>query len=431
MEESEVLNGLFDFLRPKIGDSAIRDWFSDVKIVNKGKSSFDLLLPNAFLLNWVKNNYTSLIEEAGRKFKIFFTISLNDSNEQVANESDLEVSKVNNHMFNPDFSFDNFIVGKPNQMAFESASRIARSEEIIFNPLFIHGDVGLGKTHLMNAIGNYRQKHFPNKKTGYFSAEQFMNLFIKSLQNRNTLDFRDEFRSLDMLLIDDFQFLGSKEATQEEFFHTLNTLLDQKKQLVISADKHPSSLPGVASRLKSRLGWGLVVDVHPANYELRLGILDSKSKAMGVQVPGEVLEYIANAVDSSIRELEGALTKIIKYSEWMHVKMDLELAKNLIASSVPKSSHGPEKFLNEIAKILEFDVETLKSAKRSRDVVRARQKTVYLLRHKKNLSFVQIARMLGNKDHSSIMYADTQAKKLKEKDPVFAADLKNLVEKLS
>jgi chromosomal replication initiator protein len=423
--QTDLLISLLEDIKPKIGESSLRDWFSQAYI--KYENGYILVFPNDFIANWVRSNYIPQINESAKKIGIDIKISSEDQS-NITEKPQISRAQTN---FNDRFTFDSFVVGNSNQMAYESALRVAQSKEITFNPLFIHGDVGLGKTHLMHAIANFRAAHFPDQRITYLSAEQFMNLFIRAIQERTVMNFKDEFRSADMLMIDDFQFLGSKEATQEEFFHTLNALLDQKKQLVISADQSPSSLPGVAARLKSRLGWGLVVDIHPATFELRVGILRNKAKSIGAEhISEDIINFIASKVENSIRELEGALIRVIKYSEWMKQPLTIELASSMLKGITSNTSTNTEEMLLTMCRHMEIDISIIKGSGRSREIARARQKAVYILRSLGGVSYVQIAKMMGNKDHSSIIYAESQAKKLKQTDPVFAKQLKNLEDSL-
>jgi len=417
----EILKSLTQYIKPKIGADAFRDWFSKVYV--SYDNGYYLNFPNEFAKNWVSKNYSHYItafgDEIGIEIKINNNINTNNKKEVIEKEK---------NTFDSKHSFENFMVAKSNEMAYEAALQVAKSNEIIFNPLFIYGNVGLGKTHLMKSIALYKSQHFPKQKTLYLSAEEFMNKFVRAIQNRTVMNFKDEFRSVDLLMIDDFQFLctGNKESTRGEFFFTFNTLLELKKQLVISADQPPSSLPGIEERLKSRLGWGLPVDIHPATYELKLGILQNKTKSLNLEINDEVLDYIATKVTNSIRELEGAFTRIIKYAEWLKQPINLELAQRMLQDMNQNTSTTPENILEKICKILDVNISDIKSNSRKREIVRARQKAVYILRNNCHLSYMQIAKTLGNKDHSSIMYAETQAKKFKESDANCANDLQKL-----
>ncbi len=428
----EILKSLIDELKNEIGEETLRDWFSGASIAyNDG---YILAFPNQFICEWVKNKYAKNISTAASKIGITLKIEIaKDDGLTYTSKETASTTPVitKTSKFNENFTFDNFVVGKSNEMAYEAALRIAKSKEIAFNPLFLYADVGLGKTHLMHAIANHREKHFPKQKIIYLSAEQFMNTFIKAIQQKTVLDFKDQFRSVDLLLIDDFQFLGSKEATQEEFFHTFNTLLENKKQLVISADKAPASLPGVEARLKSRLGWGLVVDIHPATYELKLGILKTKAQLMKIEVDEHVLSYIAEKVNTSIRELEGAFMRVTKYAEWTNTPITIELTEkmlqNISDSNKPKS---PSNILNYVCKYSEITLEEIQSATRTSKIARARQKAVFLIRKHTGISYIQIAKLLGNKDHSSIIYAENQAKKLLKEESEFESDIATIEKQL-
>lgn len=424
--QQEILESLVDDIKPKIGEEAWRDWFSAISVEYTENNGYVLNFPNKFISDWVRNKYSEIIKNAADKIGISIKLGINEENTHIKTIKEDQAS-----LFNENFTFEHFIVGKSNEMAYEAALRVAKSKKIAFNPLFIYGDVGVGKTHLMHSIANYRSEHFPNHRILYLSAEQFMNTFVRAIQKKTILEFKDEFRSVDLLLVDDFQFLGSKDATQEEFFHTFNALLESKKQLVISADKPPHSLPGVEARLKSRLGWGLVVDIHPATYELKLGILHSKAEQLHLKIDGHVLSYIAENAGGSIRELEGAFTRVIKYAEWMNAPITIELAQKMLQNiSTVKPKHGQE-MLEIMCKLMEITIEDIQSKSRNRPIARARQKVVYILREHLGISYVQIAKMLGGKDHSSIIYSESQARKLKEEDSEFAADIANLEKQLN
>lgn len=436
VQHHEILANLIHELKSKISEDALRDWFGSANIIFD--DGYILTFPNKFICEWVSNKYLKNINAAAAKIGITLKIGIanalqTDSGSNLLQESPVaSIGPAKSKKFNENFTFENFIVGKSNEMAYEAALRIAKSKEIVFNPLFIYADVGLGKTHLMHAVANYRSKNFPKQKIMYLSAEQFMNTFVKAIQQKTVLDFKDQFRSVDLLLIDDFQFLGSKDATQEEFFHTFNTLLENKKQLVISADKPPMSLPGVEARLKSRLGWGLVVDIHTATYELKLGILKNKAEQMHVEIEGHVLAYIAERITTSIRELEGAFTRVVKYAEWTHTPITIELTQKMLhnIAGSQQQQKTPANIVSYMCKAMDISFEEIKSPTRTRKIARGRQKIVYMLRKHTGISYVQIAKLLGNKDHSSIIYAEAQAKKLLKDDIDFAAEISAVEQQL-
>lgn len=414
---TDLLTSITNYIRTQIGENNFRDWFSRIYITHE--DGYKLNFPNKFVLEWVNNHYLHLIEQASEKIGIEIKTQLSSNTGQINECAQLS-------SFNNEFTFENFIVANSNEMAYEACKKIAENEEITFNPLFIYGNVGLGKTHLMHSIANYKQKHFPKKKVVYLSSEQFMNQFINALRNKTIMLFKEEFRSADILLIDDFQFLGKKEATQEEFFHTFNSLLEQKKQLIISADQPPHTLPGVESRLKSRLGWGLVVDIHPATYELKVSILQAKANKLNLHIESDILGLIAQKIHSSIRELEGAFLRVTKYAEWMKKPITSNLVHTILNNVYENKPKSTQEILAILCDKINFNLEELKSSARNRKTARARQKVVYLLRQSTGASYVQIAKLLGGKDHTSIIYAENKAKDLIKNDPDFATEIESL-----
>ncbi|WP_342261985.1 chromosomal replication initiator protein DnaA [Alphaproteobacteria bacterium endosymbiont of Tiliacea citrago] len=415
----DLLKSISDFIKKKIGENNFRDWFSKISIsYNDG---YFLIFPNKFTLDWVNSHYSTLINELSES--LGFEIKLQTATELSAQEID---SLLIDSSLNNDFTFENFIIANSNEMAYEAAKRIAENEDIIFNPLFIYGNVGLGKTHLMHSIANYKKKHFPKKKIMYLSSEQFMNQFINSLRTKTIMSFKDEFRSIDALLIDDFQFLGKKDATQEEFFHTFNALLEQKKQLIISADQPPHTLPGVEARLKSRLGWGLVVDIHPATYELKVSILQAKANKLNLHIESDILGLIAQKIHSSIRELEGAFVRVTKYAEWMKKPITSDLVHTILNNVYENRPKTAQEILSILCNKTNFSLEKLKSNGRNRDLARARQKVVFLLKEATGISYVQIAKLLGGKDHTSMIYAENKAKELIQTNSEFAEEIESL-----
>lgn len=414
----DLLVSVINYIKEKIGENSYRDWFSKIYITYE--DGYSLNFPNQFILEWVKNNHLNLIKEISEKLGIELKVKLADAKEE-------EIEYINqNNSLNKEFSFENFIVANSNEMAYEAAKRIAENEEITFNPLFIYGNVGLGKTHLMNAIANYKQKYFPKKRILYLSSEQFMNSFINALRNKTIMTFKEEFRSVDVLLIDDFQFLGKKDATQEEFFHTFNSLLEQKKQLIISADQPPHILPGMESRLKSRLGWGLVVDIHPATYELKVSILQAKAQNLNLHIESDILGLIAQKINTSIRELEGAFLRVTKYAEWMKKPITSDLVHTILNNVYENKPKTASEILSILCNKINFTLEELKGPARNRSIAKARQKVIYILKQATGISYVQIAKLLGGKDHTSIIYAENKAKELIKIDSEFAEEIERL-----
>lgn len=328
----------------------------------------------------------------------------------------------------PRFTFENFVVGKPNELAYAAARRVAESETVPFNPLFLYGGVGLGKTHLMHAIAwQIRQVH-PQKRVIYLSAEKFMYQFIKALRFKNTVDFKEQFRSVDVLMIDDVQFISGKDSTQEEFFHTFNALVDQNRQVIVSADKSPSDLEGMADRLKSRLGWGLVADVHPTTYELRLGILQTRADKMGVKVPQEIVEFLAHKITSNVRELEGALTRIVAHSSLVGGQITLDITQSLLRDLIRANDRqiNAEDVQKKVAEHFNVRVSDMHSAKRARTVARPRQVAMYLVKSLTTMSLPEVGRKFGGRDHTTVMHAIKKVEDLMETDSAFREDVELL-----
>jgi chromosomal replication initiator protein len=323
------------------------------------------------------------------------------------------------------FTFENFVVGKPNELAYAAARRVAEAVQVPFNPLFLYGGVGLGKTHLMHAIAWHIRRRAPQKKIIYLSAEKFMYQFVRALRTKNTMAFKEQFRTVDVLMIDDVQFIGGREATQEEFFHTFNTLVDQNRQVIISADKSPSDLEGVEDRMKSRLGWGLVADIHPTTYELRLSILQAKADEMGVAIPPKVMEFLAHKITANIRELEGALNRIVAHATLVGREVTLETTQEVLHDILRANDRrvSIDEIQKKVAQHYNVRVSDMSSARRARAIARPRQVAMYLCKQLTARSLPEIGRKFGGRDHTTVMHAVRKVDELREKDGSFAEDL--------
>ena len=305
------------------------------------------------------------------------------------------------------FTFDNFVVGKPNELAYAAAQRVSGSDEVLFNPLFLYGAVGLGKTHLMHSIAWDIRRRDPSRRVLYLSAEKFMYQFIRALRFKDTMAFKDQFRSVDVLMIDDVQFIGGKDSTQEEFFHTFNALVDQNRQVIISADKSPTDLEGLEERLRSRLGWGLVADIHPTTYELRLGILQSKVEKLGVAVPTKVLEFLAHKITSNVRELEGAMNRIAAHATLVGRDITLEATQEVLHDLLRSYERRVtiEEIQRQVASHYQIRVGDMHSARRSRSIARPRQIAMFLAKQLTQHSLPDIGRRFGGRDHTTVLHA--------------------------
>lgn len=340
---------------------------------------------------------------------------------------------VTESQLDPRFKFDNFVVGKPNEFAYAAAMSVADSEAIQFNPLFLYGGVGLGKTHLMHAIAWKMKAAFPEKMVMYLSAEQFMYQFIRALRFKNVMSFKEQLRNVDVLMIDDFQFIGGKEATQEEFFHTFNSLVDNNKQVIISADKSPSSLDNIGERLKSRLGCGLVADIHPTTYELRLGILQSKAARMGVNFPKWLIEFVAAKITSNVRELEGALNRIVAHASLIGASLTLDVVQEVLRDLIRSNERciTIEDIQKRVCEFFSVKIGDLLSSKRVRSLVKPRQIAMYLCKTLTTKSLPEIGRLFGGKDHATVIHASKRVIELCNEDPEVARSIEVLKALLS
>ncbi len=325
----------------------------------------------------------------------------------------------------PRFVFENFVVGKSNEFAYAAARRVAEAHSAPFNPLFLYGGVGLGKTHLMHAIAWHIRRQDPGRRVIYLSAEKFMYQFIRALRFQDTMAFKDLFRSVDVLMIDDVQFISGRETTQEEFFHTFNALVDQNRQVVISADKSPSDLEGMEERLRSRLGWGLVADIHQTDYELRLSILDTKAEQLGAAVPPKVLEFLAHKITSNVRELEGGLNRVVAHSTLVGRPITLETTQEVLHDLLRANDRRVtiEEIQKRVAEHFNIRVADMHSARRARAVARPRQIAMYLAKQLTSRSLPEIGRKFGGRDHTTVMHAVRKVDELCAADPAFSEDV--------
>ena len=328
----------------------------------------------------------------------------------------------------PRYTFANFVVGKPNELAFAVARRAAESETVSFNPLFLYGGVGLGKTHLMHAIAWQIREQSPNRKVMYLSAEKFMYRFVRALRFRDTMSFKEQFRSVDVLMIDDVQFISGKDSTQEEFFHTFNALVEDGRQIIISADKSPTDLEGMEERLRSRLGWGMVADIHPADYELRLGILQAKAEQAQIAIPDKVLEFLAHRIASNVRELEGALNRIMAHAMLVGREITIESTADVLSDLLRASSRriSVDAIQKRVASHYGIRVSDMFSARRARDIARPRQVAMYLAKTLTSLSYPEIGRQFGGRDHTTVMHAVRAVESHIETNPEISEDVQLL-----
>ena len=331
-------------------------------------------------------------------------------------------------VLDPRMTFENFIVGKPNELAYAAAMRAAESDAPSFNPLFLHGGVGLGKTHLMHAIAWQIRRRDPSRKVVYLSAEKFMYRFIRALRYRDTMQFKEQFRSVDVLMVDDVQFISGKDSTQEEFFHTFNALIDQNRQIILSADKSPTNLGGMEERLRSRLNWGMVADIQPTTFELRLGILQSRAEQENIELPQKVMEYLAHKITSNVRELEGALTRLAAHAQLVGREITVESANDALHDLLRANERRVtiEDIQKTVAEHFNIKLADMSSPRRARAVARPRQVAMYLSKHLTSRSLPEIGRKFGGRDHTTVMHAIRKIDELTADDQTLAEDVRLL-----
>ena len=453
MTPDTVWSDLKPSLKKHFSEKVYESWLKFLTFEDLNGGRVYLSVPTRFLRDWITNRYvpqlTKLWQEALPEVTTLeILVIAKEASEVVPSEAVSTDSPVSSLSVSPSeaeeknkenrldgrYTFDTFVVGKPNELAYAAAQRVADSDTIFFNPLFLHGGVGLGKTHLMHAIAWHVKHHRPNRKVLYLSAEQFMHRFVRALRHKDIIAFRDQFRSVDVLMIDDVQFISGKDSTQEEFFHTFNALVDKKKQIILTADKSPTELKGLEERVRSRLGWGLVVDVHPTTYELRLGILESKIEKLDLTIPESVVEFLAHKVTSNIRELEGALNRIVAHATLVGQKITLESTQTVLRDLLRANDKviSVDDIQKHVAEHYNIRVSDMHSNRRLRVVARPRQIAMYLVKKLTHASLPEIGRKFGGRDHTTVMHGVRKIEELIEKDSAFAEDiymLENIIKK--
>jgi chromosomal replication initiator protein len=434
-------------LKAEIGETAYDNWLKPITVSDLDGTEVRLAVPSRFMRDWVVANYLDRLRElwSGENPSVHSvdvviqpTQKTQEPTSKAVRRADGQDAKATSVQFvsaadisaplDTRFTFDQFVVGKPNEFAYAAARRVAEAHAVPFNPLFLYGGVGLGKTHLMHAIAWEIQKREPKRTVMYLSAEKFMYRFVRALREQNTVNFKDQFRSVDVLMIDDVQFIGGRDATQEEFFHTFNALVDQGRQIILSADKSPSDLEGVEERLKSRLNCGLVADIHATTYELRLAILESKAENMKLDAPRKVLEFLAHKITSNVRELEGALNRVAAHTQLVGRELTLETTQEVLHDLLRANDRRVtiEEIQKRVAEHFNIRVSDMHSARRARSVARPRQVAMYLAKQLTSRSLPEIGRKFGGRDHTTVMHAVKKVDELRDRDASFAEDVELL-----
>lgn len=435
----DLWNSICDDMKLEYGEPVSNSWIKPLSPSKVENGVLFVVAPNAFFRDWVESHYRSKLFEFCKRISqdiVSIEIVAADGNvfveEKTAQNSEIILKEASDQnigiMLDPKLTFDTFIVGKPNEFAYAAARRVAESDSVAFNPLFLYGGVGLGKTHLMHAIAWSIKARSPKKNIAYMSAEKFMYQFIKSVRYKDTMAFKEQFRSVDVLMIDDIQFICGKDSTQEEFFHTFNTLIDNNRQVVVSADKSPSDLDDMEDRLKSRLGWGLVADIHPTTYELRLGILESKMSEYSVVIPQKVLEFIAHKVTSNVRELEGALNRIVANAMFIGREVSVDSAREVLSDLLRTSDRKitVEEIQKKVAAHYLVKLSEMISSSRVKKLAIPRQVAMYLTKELTTMSLPEIGKNFGGRDHTTILHAYKKIKSEMETDQNLAEDIRLL-----
>ncbi len=428
-------------LKKSLDKDTFQNWIKPIYFESHIDTSLTLSVPTRFLRDWIIKNYASVIKKAymdqGHSIdKLAILVKENNNRiipgteviyEDKDDDEDTYYDDISAPL-DPKFTFDNFIVGKPNELAYAAAQRVAQSEVVSFNPLFLYGGVGLGKTHLMHAVAWNIKKRNPKKNVVYLTAEKFMYQFIKALRFKNIMSFKEQFRSVDVLMIDDVQFIIGKDNTQEEFFHTFNTLIDKKRQIIISADKSPADLDGLEDRLKSRLGWGLVADIHPLTYELRLGILQAKAEQKSLKLKQEVMEFLANKITNNVREMEGALNRLAVHASIQDSEISVDLVKDVLKDLLRTNSRKItiDEIQKKVVEHYNIKLSDMHSPRRSRSVARPRQVAMYLAKSITTRSLPEIGRKFGGRDHTTVIHAIKTIEEIMVNDPNLAEDIELL-----
>lgn len=434
-------------LKTVLGANSYSNWIEPLELDGLTGGVATLNAPTTFIGNYVKQNFSDLIihklREADQDVeRLSFAVGgvrrVAAANKSVNTPASAPRSEACNAGLDNRFTFDTFVVGKPNELAHAAARRVAEGGPVSFNPLFLYGGVGLGKTHLMHAIAHELRGQQPHLNVLYLSAEQFMYRFITALRDRKMMDFKDLFRSVDILMVDDVQFLAGKDSTQEEFFHTFNALVDAGKQIIISADRAPGEIKDLEERIKSRLQCGLVVDLHPTDYELRLGVLQAKVEAyspmyQGIEMADGVLEFLAHRISTNVRVLEGALTRLFAFASLVGREINLELTQDCLADVLKASDRKVtvEEIQRKVSEHYNIRLSDMIGPKRVRTLARPRQIAMYLAKNMTSRSLPEIGRRFGGRDHTTVMHGVKKIEELKALDSQMADDVELLRRALS
>lgn len=425
-------------LKKHLNSHSYETWVKVMKPVTIKNNIFYIVVPDQFSKDWLNNSYAPLFREIIQQYNNTITdvqFVIEDQLNQLFYSINPQPADfdLQNTPLNPRYTFDNFVVGDSNRFAHAACLAVAESPAKAYNPLFIYGGVGLGKTHLMHAIGHFIKQNNAANYVAYVTSEKFTNDLIKAIREEKTVEFKNKYRNIDTLLIDDIQFIAGKEATQEEFFHTFNTLYEANKQIIISSDRPPKDIPTLEDRLRSRFEWGLITDIQPPDFETRVAILQKKAQMENLNIPDNVISFIADQIHSNIRELEGALIRVAAYSSLTNELIDSDTAKSILKDILPDKK--PVEITipliqQKVAGFYGIRVEDLKSKRRTRTVAFPRQVAMYICREMTENSLPQIGEQFGGRDHTTVLHAYEKISADIKNDTALALTIKNIIESI-
>ncbi|KGK89418.1 chromosomal replication initiation protein [Desulfosporosinus sp. HMP52] len=432
-------------LKNELSKPSFETWLSSTRLLNIDGDTLVISVPNEFAKDWLESRYAPMIRSSvqsvlGHSVSLRFILSTSDdiysdsmsAGDPVSTEITKQGEPVANSL-NTKYTFDTFVIGNSNRFAHAASLAVAESPAKSYNPLFIYGGVGLGKTHLMHAIGHHVLQRSPNTKVIYVSSEKFTNELIDSIRDENPEEFRNHYRNVDILLIDDIQFLAGKERTQEEFFHTFNALHEANKQIIISSDRPPKEIPTLEDRLRSRFEWGLITDIQAPDLETRIAILRKKAKMENLQVPNEVMVYIADKIRSNIRELEGALIRVMAFASLSSIPITPEVAVEALKDIIPANNTKQitiDTIQESVARFYNLSPTDFKAKKRTRAVAFPRQIAMYLSRQLTDFSLPKIGDEFGGRDHTTVMHAHDKISQALIADPLLEKKISEIIQRI-
>ncbi|MEA1909986.1 MAG: chromosomal replication initiator protein DnaA [Patescibacteria group bacterium] len=457
VDNKKLWQGVLGEAEIALSKATFSTWFKDTEIITSDSTSIVIRVPNTFVKEWFEKKYEKdIIRKHFNKVlpalnKIDYVVGGKKQSETIFDQhppkkietrpiASKPVSKITiretgdtPERLNPRYTFDSFVIGESNHLAQAASEAVAKSPGITYNPLFIYGGVGLGKTHLLQAVGNQILNLYPKKKVVYITCEKFTNELVDAIFKRTTREFKEKYRRVDCLLVDDIQFLENKESTQEEFFHTFNALYENNKQIILASDRPPKAIPALEARLRSRFEWGMIADISAPNFEMRLAVLKSKMVNSQIQLPDEILVAVAQKIQNNIRELEGALTRILAFGQLNNTIPTLEEVEGLlggILTSPGKRFLKTSDVIKTVCKFYEVRKEELLGKRRNKEIVVPRQILIFLLREELDMAYTAIARELGGKDHTTIIHNYKKIKNLLLENNDMEMEIKSLREKL-